>query len=398
MIFRRYDYAAFCCFVCYAMCVLVIPVALDNMAGDLAFPLEEGGMGRGGFLQLGRSTLMVVSLLASGVLSGMWGKRATIAMAIGCMGAGIVMAGVAPVYGVVLLAVCVAGLGEGVIEGLVTPFVQDLHPAESGRYLNFAHSFWPVGVIAAAIGTGAMLYWGVSWRWILGGVGLLAVAPAMLLIWPDRQHCYHEINERFHWREIWAKTKVILTRRRFWVFFAAMFFAGGGEFGITFWAASFVKVEHFGSAGAGGLAIALFALGMAISRMASGWWVHQSGLKRLVILTGLASTLLGLLFPWVTSLTGLYVLLFLAGMGCAPSWPSIQSYAVERLGVGLDSTMLLILLACAGIPGGGVFAWLLGAVGDWIGLRASLYIVPVCFLLMTLLMAWDAKRQGPNGK
>jgi len=396
MVFGRYDYAAFSCFVSYAMCVLVIPVALDSMAGDLAFPLEGGGMGRGGFLQLARSILMILSLLACGVLSGLWGKRATLAMAIAFMGAGIAIVGVAPIYGIVLLAVCIAGLGEGVIEGLATPFVQDLHPAESGRYLNFTHAFWPVGVIAAALGTGGLLYWGVSWRWIVAGVGLLAVVPALLFIWPDRKGIYHETNELFHWREIWAKTKVILARRRFWVFFAAMFFGGGGEFGLSFWVASFVKVEMKGSDWAGGFAIAVFALGMAVSRMACGWWVHQTGLKRLVILTGVASIGMGLLFPWVTSMSVLYVLLFLTGAACAPFWPSIQSYAVDRLSAGLDSTMLLILLSCAGIPGGGMISWMLGVVGDWRGLRVSLYIVPACFVVMTLLMVWGTRRESSS--
>ena len=50
--FGRYDYAAFLCFISYAMCSIIIPVSLVPIAGDLRFPLTEGGMGLGGILQV----------------------------------------------------------------------------------------------------------------------------------------------------------------------------------------------------------------------------------------------------------------------------------------------------------------------------------------------------------
>ena len=78
----------------------------------------------------------------------------------------------------------------------------------------------------------------------------------------------------------------------------------------------------------------------------------------------------------------------MTGVGTAPFWPSIQSYAVDRL-PGTDVTMVFVLLSCAGIPGCGIFTWFMGVIGDWWGLRVSFFLAPLCFLVMGGLIGWD---------
>jgi hypothetical protein len=48
--------------------------------------------------------------------------------------------------------------------------------------------------------------------------------------------------------------------------------------------------------------------------------------------------------------------------------------------------MLMILLACAGVPGCGFFTWLMGYVGNHSGLGEAFYLVPACYLLLALLI------------
>ncbi len=73
----------------------------------------------------------------------------------------------------------------------------------------------------------------------------------------------------------------------------------------------------------------------------------------------------------------------------AAFWPSIQSYATDRL-PGEDSTVLLILLSCAGVPGCGVFTYLMGAIGNRGGdLTAAFYLVPACYAILGALIAID---------
>ncbi len=158
MVFGRYDYAAFLTFFTYASGSVVIPVALVMLARDLGFSLEAGGMSAGGALHFGRTIAMVGSLLLSGFAAGHWGTRRSLAFAALLMGLGMLLCAVAPVYAVLLAALFLAGCGEGSVEGLGTPFVRDLHEGdEPGRYINFTHGFWSVGVLVTVLISGALL-------------------------------------------------------------------------------------------------------------------------------------------------------------------------------------------------------------------------------------------------
>ncbi|UKI31792.1 MAG: MFS transporter [Lentisphaeria bacterium] len=220
MKFGRYDYAAFSCFTGYACCSVVVPVVLIELARSLNFPLTDGGMGAGGALQLGRSIPMVFAMLFCGFAAGRWGKVPTLGVSLLIMAAGIMLASAAPAYGLLFLAVAIAGLGEGVIEGLATPVVQDLHEHEEpGRYINFAHSFWSIGVVVTVLAAGALLSWGVSWRFILLLAGVLALVPALLFLLPSRGARHPDKPEKLHWTTVWGHATALMKQSRFWLFF-----------------------------------------------------------------------------------------------------------------------------------------------------------------------------------
>lgn len=390
MTFGRYDYAAFCSFFAYASGSVVVPVALVLLARDLGFTLEDGGMTAGGALHLGRTMLMVATLLLSGFAAGRWGKRKTMGMAVAMMGLGVMLCAAAPIYGVLFIALMVAGMGEGIIEGLATPFVQGLHRKEPGRYINFAHSFWSVGVLVTVLASGALISVGVSWRSVIMAVSILSIIAAAIFLLPETKGKeYPEHPEPIHWKTVWAYHRDILRIRRFWLFFAAMFVAGGGEFCLTFWCASFIQLNFLDAAWAGGLGTAFFAGGMVLGRTGWGYLIKQHQLKHLIVWSAIGGTLVTVFFPLVTGLWTLFGLLFLAGIATAPFWPSVQSYAADRLPQ-TDTTVLFILLSCAGVPGCGVFTWLMGYVGDHMGgLRTAFYLVPACYLTLAALIGSD---------
>ena len=384
LIFGRYDYAAFLCFASYAMCSIIVPVSLVPIAKDLHFPLTEGGMGLGGILQIGRAVPMVAALILCGFF--FIKDRKTLFDPL-CMALGILLAAFSPVYGIMFSALMIAGFGEGIIEGLATPFVQDLHDEEPGRYINFTHSFWSVGVVSIVLVAGALLANGVSWRYIVGACGVLGLFPAFLLLFPSRKHPYPECGEIKKWTEVCGDFRNIVRIPRFWLFFAAMFFAGGGEFCLTFWCASFIQVEYAASAWAAGIGTASFAGGMIVGRMGGGILIRQKRLKEFLVYTALAATGISLFFPFLQSLSMLFVLLFFTGIATGPFWPSVQSYCSTRMTV--DNTMLFILLSAAGIPGCGFFTAVMGILGDHCGLRYSFFLIPFCFIVLAALIGID---------
>lgn len=391
MVFGRYDYAAFMTFAAYAAGSVVVPVVLVQMAQDLGFSLQEGGMAQGGLLHLGRSVAIMVSMVLCGFAAGRWGKRRTFGWSVVLMGVGMALCGVAPVYGMLLLALLIAGLGEGVIEGLATPFVQDLHPAEPGRYINFTHGFWSVGVLVTVLASGGLLSLGVSWRLLTAGAGLLAFIPAVLILHQKRQGPrYPDHPEPVHWMAVRDHAAAILRLRRFWLFFAAMFAAGGGEFCLTFWTATFIQLHFASSAWAGGVGTAFFAAGMVAGR--TGWphLIKQRHLANLILFSAAGGVAVTLLLPMTGSLWVLFGLLFLAGIATGPFWPSVQSYSADCL-PGVDTTMLFILLSCAGVPGCGFLTWLMGLIGNQWGLDKAFYLVPACYVILAVLI-WYSRR------
>jgi MFS family permease len=389
MAFGRFDAAAFTGFFAYAAGSVVVPVALVSLARELGFPLADGGMTAGGALHLGRTIPMVASLLLCGFGAGRWGKRRTFGASVILMGFGMALCAVAPTYGVLFAALMLAGVGEGVIEGLSTPFIQDLHPEEPGRYINFTHGFWSVGVLATVLVSGALLSLGVSWRLLTGAVATLSLVPAWLLLTPSRAgQVYPDHPEPVHWTTIRDHALKIIRHPRFWLFFAAMFVAGGGEFCLTFWCASYIQLNFSPAAWAGGLGTALFAAGMVAGRTGWGYLIDQHHLRRLLIYSALAGAGISLAFPVLTNLWVFFGLLLLVGIATAPFWPSIMSYCDDQL-PGTDTTMLFVLLSCAGVPGCGVFAWLMGVIGDHYGLSRAFYLVPACFLVLAALIGID---------
>ena len=393
MAFGRFDYATFLSFMAYAAGSVAVPVVLVSLARDLGFSLESGGLAAGGALHLGRSLTMVAAMLLCGFAAGRWGKRRTFGWSVILMGIGLALCAVAPSYGWLFLALLLAGAGEGVVEGLATPFVQDLHPAEPGRYINFSHAFWSVGVVAAVLAAGVLLTLGVSWRLILGGVAVCALPPALFLLLPARPgHEYHEPPDGVHWSTVLGHAVAIMKLPRFWLFFAAMFVAGGGEFCLTFWCASYIQLTLTAAAWAGGVGTACFAGGMVLGRTGWGYLIKQRQLRALIVWSALGGTTATLLFPLVTNLWLFCGLLFLAGVATAPFWPSVQSYCADCL-PGTDTTMLFVLLSCAGVPGCGFFTWLMGYVGNHSGgLAHAFWLVPACYLILAALIGYDWHR------
>ncbi len=390
MTFGRYDYAAFLTFISYAAGSVVLPVALLMLSRELGFSLEEGGLAAGGALTLGRTLSIVLAMLMCGFAAGHWGMRRTYGWSVLLMGAGMGLCAIAPSYGLLFLALTFSGIGAGIIEGLATPFVQELHPKESGRYINFSHSFWSIGVVITVLLSGALLALGVSWRIVVGATAATALLPALIVLWPQSKGKeYPDHPEPLPWRTVMGQAKCIVVVPRFWLFFAALFLAGGGETCLAFWSASYIQINFQATAWSGGVGTAFFAGGMVVSRLAWGYLIKQHQLKQLLVFSGLGGLLVTIFLPVLTGLWPLFGVLFLAGVAIAPFWPSLQSYSADCLPK-CDTTMLFILLSCAGIPGCGFFTWLMGYIANQgVGLGKAFYLVPACFALLAILVAYN---------
>jgi fucose permease len=193
---------------------------------------------------------------------------------------------------------------------------------------------------------------------------------------------------------VWDHAGRILRRKKFRLFFVAMFCGGGAEGAFTFWIASYVQLNLGAPARGGAIATAFFAGGMFLGRFLSGRFVKQEGLYRLIVVSavfGIAASI----GAWaVSGLAAFAFVVFAAGLTVACFWPSIQSHAAAEMPV--DSTMLLILLSMGGIPGFGLASFVMGLIAERFGIRASLLVIPVLLGVLAVVML-ASKRLGKHG-
>ncbi len=402
--FGRYDYAGFSAFMTYALCSLSIPVMIVEMGKDLNFPLDQGGMAAGGILHLTRSISMVAALLLCGTISVRLGKRLTMGYCLLLIGGGILLCAFSPAYWLLIPCLLIAGFGEGICEGIATPFIQDLHPDAPERYVNISHSFWSIGIGAVVIIAGGLLTLGVNWRIVLAAIGILTLLSSTLLLWKENPgKKYPENHAGSSIRDIWHYSLEIVRVPRFWICCLAMFFGAGAEFGLTFWSAAYVQLNFHTGAWVAGLGTGAIALGMFIGRTGFGYFARPQYLRYILLGTGLGTIPLTLLLAFLEPgmmpnwllFTVLFLLLVLSGIGIAPFWPTVQVYGVSSMPK-LDSTMLYIYFSALGIPGCGFFTWLMGLIGDHFGLKGAVLVVPVClafFSAVIYLECWILEKR-----
>lgn len=360
------DYATALSFTLYAASATVTPICLVILSRELGFSLIGGGG-----IEAIRTFLLVAMLLGSGWAAAHWGKMRCLSIGNFALGTGLLLYGWAPSYAAILLAVGIAGLGGGLLEALLNPLIQDLHPTDSGRYLNFLNAFFSLGVMIVVLGGGEWLTRDGSWRAIMISLGAMSLLSGFIFL---RLHRWLSPSHDSAAHKVWNQKMAVLRHPRFWLFSMMMFLGGGAEGGLTFWTASYIQLHFTALPRMGGIGTAMFAGGMFFGRILFGWCIPQNRLWTLLITTALAVVPVTFILPGTNHVGFLILLLFPVGIGIASFWPSLQSYAVDRMP--LDSTVLFILLSCGGMAGFGLTPWIMGMIAEWIGLNRSLFLIP----------------------
>jgi len=384
--FHPLDYATMVGFLAYSSSVTATPICLVAISRELSLSLSQAGA-----LEAVRSVLTVAMLLASGFVAALLGKARALGWSCLALGVGMVGYSLAPSYPLALVALAGLGLGGGVVEALINPLVQELHPRDSGRYLNLTNAFWSIGTLLTMLGAGELLTRDVSWREIMAGLGALSGAAGLLYLGLRR---HGKERPRLPMAAVLRQKRAIALRGRFWLFSGMMFFGGAAEGAFTYWSASLIQLHHQGLPRAAGIGVALFAGGMIAARLAFGWLVAQRRLWILLTGSALAGIAVSATVPFIDRVALAYVCLFLAGVSVACFWPSIQSYAVDRMD--LDPTALFILLSCGGVAGFASISWLMGWIGDAFDLRTSFWCVPLCLVALLGCLILERTRPPPE--
>ncbi len=363
-------------FMVFSTSSVITPICLPEISKTLSTSLSEGGG-----MESARTAIVMVVLVLSGILAQKWGKKPFLTSGQYLLTLGLLLASFANNYVTLVLSLMMMGIGGGVMEALLSPLVVDLHPDDSGRYMNVTHAFYPVGVMVSALLFGELLTLGVSWRWIFrltAGEALIVAILYTILRFPKPVTAEHSTGHMI---------RKIAILPGFRLFAVAIFMGAGVESAFTFWSTSYVTAYLKDIPRAGALAVMIFAAMMAIGRFLTAKFTHSVSLKMLMSASALLGLVVSALLPFAASLFWFYILLALAGLAAACFWPTILAEAAACLKV--DTTILFVMLSCVGIAGFGFAPWLLGIIGDRNDLKAAFSVMPGFFVILLVVLFFE---------
>ncbi len=378
----RLDVASWGAFMVFAASNVVTPICLPEISKTLNTSLSEGGGA-----ETVRSVLILAMLMLAGILVHRWGKKPMVVSGQYLIAAGALMASYSDNYPMLIVSLMVMGMGGGLTEAIINPLVADLHPKDSGKYLNITNAFFSIGVMVSALLFGELLTLGYSWRFIFRIAAALTLAMGLFFNASRFPPAAQQNSTP------WNLIGHVVALRGFWLFAAAIFLGGGVESAFMFWSRSYVATYLDEVPRAGAIAVVIFAGAMAAGRLLAARLSQAMSLNALMMSSAVLGVVVTGLVPLATSLTGFYSLLVLAGIATACFWPTILAAAADRLNANV--TILMVMLAVVGVAGFGLTPWMMGIIGDRVDLRAGFYIIPAFFvgLILVLAIEWRMSRK-----
>ncbi len=369
-------------FVVYAITSISFSISLVSIKNELNLNFTESAS-----FSLVSSIEQAVILLLVPIFLSKYPKVKVLKISLFILMAGVLFFALSRNYVVAMCSLLLMGCGTALQEALLTPIVADLYPEEVNAKMNVMHGFWPIGICGSLLLVGYLLSIGVSWRYIYSSIAILTVIN--FFFYPHSK--YVPFNDSKF--DVKAATKIFKSVS-FWLFGFSLFFIGGAEGAFSFWSATFIQLNLKTSVFLAGVITAFFSLGMIVGRFGSSRLLRYFSVHKLIIASSSISILVSFIFYFVDSIYTLAVFLFFIGMFMACLWPTVQSYASVVLP--FDATAIMVFLSCFGVPGYSASSFIMGLIGDRLGLFASFIIVVPIFLFfppfLFLLACKTAKR------
>jgi fucose permease len=292
-----------------------------------------------------------------------------------------VLPGIAPVWGLLLLAYVLMGVTDAIMDVAMNAQGLVVQKAYGRSVLNGFHGWWSVGAAVGALtGAGAAAADVPLPVHLLAAnalnAGVLLVASRWLLADPPGASGADADGAP-------ALTRLHGVVRPMLPLVAFAFCATFVEDAPATWGALYVRDDVGTSAGVAGLAFVAFSTGMTVGRLSADRVIDRFGRVRVVRAGGLAAAL-GMAAVLFTGHLAVVLPAFaVMGVGVAPQFPSMFSAASEQPGV--PAAHGLAVASWAARTGFLLAPPLVGAVSDAVGLGRALWLVVVVALVLTAL-------------
>lgn len=374
--------------MCIAIGLNLLPVFLTTISRTFggADGLTQEQLGRlGAFAFAG----LVVGILITGPLADRWGAKPFALWGNLLIALSLVAAAFANTYALLGAAVFFLGFGAGCLDMVLSPVVAALNPTRRSAALNWLHSFYCVGAVVTILAGTLALRAGLGWRatclvFLPLPAGLFAAF--LPLTFPALSVEGGRMPLRALLRHGW-----------FWAALAAIFLGGATEAGMVQWLPAYAEMSLGYPAWVGGVALLLFSVAMAASRMVVGSAGARIDPYRVMAWSCGLSTLLflgGAFLPFPLLALGLCIAVGFTG-SCL--WPTMLAVTADRYPEGGAS--MYAGLAAFGNAGGICMPWIVGWVADRQDLHWGLAVSALApALMLPIVLLLRANRGRVSGK
>ena len=311
----------------------------------------------------------VLTMAVGGYISDRISRKLIFSMGLLVLWLGTLLSSLSSSYLLALTFIFIAGAGAGLLPPSIYSIIGDLRPRSRASLTGITASVYNFGGFVGSVGMGLVIAVS-SWRFGLGILSVLGLIylPIMFLSMGSTSDSQgskkgtHSSGSSYH---ILLKSKNTLFAG------ASLFMAMYASFTIISWTPTYLTHIGVGSSVAG-VVVGAFSLAGGVTAIVSGRLADIWGEKRLILTTGVAAGVLGvLLFPYGLDFTVMITLIILLGFLVWPSWNLITSM-VQRLVDSASVGSITGLVQTFGMAGGFLGPVLTGVLIKYYGIGPAM--------------------------
>jgi len=358
-----------------AACVgmLLVGIVMTTLGAVLPSIIPRLGLDRteaGSLLALMSLGILGGSLVFGPVVD--WrGYKGMLASAVVLVVIGLEGIAFAPSVPLLSLAVVLIGLGGGVINGACNALVADISAEGRAAGLSTLGVFFGIGAFGVPLTLGLL-------RERFGDAGVVAAIGALVALVPVYVAMIRFPEPKQPQGFPLRQAVGLLRDPALLLLGLILFLESGMEMTMGGWTATYADQELQLSPERALTLLSLYWLGMTVARLGLGWVLKRTA-PATVLFASLAVAFIGaviLIGARATAVAGAGT--FLVGAGFAAVFPVILGYVGDRY-ERISGTAFGIAFVMA-LSGGTALPWVTGVLGDLLGLRPSLAIVPASLI------------------
>lgn len=359
------------------ICVCIFAVSMTMLAPLIVQIGADFGLGVGGsgFLFTAYYVSNIFFCLVTGKIISLTGKRMAMAGGVLIYGIATLLFSQAQQFWLACVLISIMGALATFIEAVGMDIVDALSVDAAASNLAVTHGFAGVGSVVGVTYAGIMLHAGFSWRTIYFALSIAVLITAILFCFTKFPAMPSQNTGGFQ------EIKQILTNKKLYLTFLALFLYVGAEGSVTGWMATYMSDRLQYSALTAAIGTALIWVFVTLGRMVCARLVRRYSVYRIILTLDIICILSIIIAVSIPSTVTVWLAMAGIGIGLSGMWPLTASTA---LSVGNNGGTIMSIILFFGYFGSSVIPYFVGRIGEAMGMKAAILSTTVFFAMLGL--------------